>query len=213
VYKSTCHLFSAGGDPAKGDSLEPENRTVDELLAALQVTIPFGVETGRSLATSSADVPPTPDEALDLALNRKYFAQSGARLLTITKDQMEALRSAGAAGKDVEVLRSFTNEKDVTFSDHCRACQRWIHLASTEHEGECFCGQRYRVAFDLSPDDWSLRQDMRCMDCGVELTMSLAGAGLNPWHPINGHQVQCDGCALKRLASQAEEAAARARVR
>jgi hypothetical protein len=194
--------------------MEPENRTVDQLLVALQVTIPFGVETGRSPANSSADVPPSPDEDLDLALSRKYFAQSGARLLTITKDQMEALRSAGAAGKDVEVLRSFTNAEHVTFSDHCRACQRWIHLASTEHEGECFCGQRYRVAFDLAPADWSLRQDMRCMDCGVELTMSLDGAGLiNPWHPINGHQVQCDACALERLASQAEEAAARARLR
>jgi hypothetical protein len=198
---------------AKGDSLEPENRTVEQLLEALQVTVPFGVETGRSPAGSSAEVPPSPDEDLDLVLNRKYFAQSGARLLTITKEQMEALRSAGAAGKDVEVLRSFINAQHVTFSDHCRACQRWIHLASTEHEGECFCGQRYRVAFDLSPADWSLRRDMRCMDCGVERTMSGDGAGLNPWHPINGHQVQCDACALKRLASQTEEAAARARVR
>jgi DNA-directed RNA polymerase subunit RPC12/RpoP len=190
--------------------MEPEDRTVEQLLQALHVTIPFGIETGRVTAISSADLPHLireVSEGEDVSPSRKYFAQSGLRQLTITKSQMEALIIAGAPGKDVGVLRSFKNAEQVTFSNHCPACGRWIHLGSTEHEGQCFCGQSYRVVFDLSPDDWSLRQDLRCMDCGVELTMSLVESGLNPWHPINGHQVQCDACALKRLSSQAAESA------
>ena len=38
-----------------------------------------------------------------------------------------------------------------------------------------------------------------------QLTVPLEGARLNPWHPINGHQMQCDACARKRLAEQASE--------
>jgi len=157
--------------------MEPEDRTVEQLLQALHVTIPFGIETGKMTAGSSAALPhlinEDENEAEELSPSRKYFAQSGLRQLTITKSQMEALIIAGAPGKDVGVLRSFKNAEQVTFSNHCPACQRWIHLGSTEHEGQCFCGQSYRVVFDLSPDDWSLRQDVRCMDCGVELTTSL----------------------------------------
>jgi hypothetical protein len=191
--------------------MEPEDRTVEQLLQALHVSIPFGIETGKMTASSSAALPHLigagEHEAEELSPSRKYFAQSGLRQLTITKSQMEALIVAGAPGKDVGVLRSFKNAEHVTFSNHCPACRRWIHLGSTEHEGQCFCGQSYRVVFDLSPDDWSLRQDVRCMDCGAEVTMSLVGSGLNPWHPINGDQVQCDACALKRVSSQAEESA------
>jgi hypothetical protein len=204
--------------------MEPEDRTVEQLLQALHVTIPFGIETGRVTASSSAALPHLikegqqgeqgkegkndgADEVENVSSSRKYFAQSGLRQLTITKSQMDALIVAGAPGKDVEVLRSFQNAKQLTFSNHCPACQRWIHLGSTEHEGQCFCGQSYRVVFDLSPDDWSLLRDVRCMDCGVELTMSGVAAGPSPGHPINGHQAQCDACALKRLSSQAEESA------
>jgi hypothetical protein len=193
--------------------MEPEDRTVDQILRALQVAIPFGVETGRVPTSPSVDWLTPTHEAEGLAPHRKYFAQSGSRHLTITRDEMEALRSAGAPGTGVGVLRSFTNIEQDTFSTHCPSCQRWIHLGKTEHEGECFCGQKYRVVFDLSPDDGSLRRDIGCMDCGVELTMSLAGVGLNPWHAINGHQVQCDACALKRLESQAAEASERAKLR
>jgi hypothetical protein len=181
--------------------MESEHRTVDQLLQALDVTVAFGVETGR-----------VPFGAGDLAQDRRYFARSGTRQLTISRDQMEALRGAGSPGKDVGVLRSFQNAEHATFSNHCPGCQRWIHLGSTDHAGDCFCGQAYRVIFDLSPEDWSLCQEMRCMDCGLEMTKSLAGPGLNSWHPINGHQVQCDVCALKRLATQASEASARARL-
>jgi hypothetical protein len=184
--------------------MEPQDRTIVELLEELHVTIPFGVETGRlPAATGPALEDLLPGQAGDLTRSRKYFAQSGTAQLAITRDQMTALRRGGAPGDDIEVLRSFKNAENVTFSDHCPGCQRWIHLGGAEREGQCFCGQTYRVAFDLTPDDWSLRRDMRCMDCGAELTMSLEGAGLNPWHPINGHQVQCDACAQKRAAEQA----------
>jgi hypothetical protein len=175
-------------------------RTIDQLLQALQVTAAFGVETGRG-----------PAVVADVAANRKYFARSGTREQAITRDEMEVLRSAGAPGQNVRVMRSFQNAARTTFSNHCPGCKRWIHLGSTEHAGECFCGQTYRVVFDLSPEDWSLRHEMCCMDCGVEMTRSLAGAGLNPWHAINGDQVQCDACSLKRAAGQAAEASARER--
>lgn len=179
--------------------MSTETRTTDELLQALGVTAAFGVETGRE-----------PASLHDVAAHRKYFARSGARELTITKEQMDALRSAGAPGGDVGVLRSFQNAAHTTFSNHCPGCQRWIHLGDVERTGDCFCGQSYRVVFDLSPEDWSMRQDMRCMDCGVEMAMSVAGP--SPWHAINGHQGQCDVCALARAATQAEEASARSRL-
>ena len=179
--------------------MSAKTRTVEQLLQALQVAVTFGVETGRAPAVGA-----------DHAANRKYFARSGTRVQTITRDEMEVLRGAGAPGQDVGVLRSFQNAARTTFSNRCPGCQRWIHLGSTEHAGECFCGQTYRVVFDLSPEDWSLRQ-ICCMDCGVEMTTSLTGPALNPWHAINGDQVQCDACALKRVASQAAEASARER--
>ena len=172
----------------------PEDRTVVQLLAELQVDVPFGVETGRIAA-------------------QKYFAQSGTVHLRITKHQMEALRRKGAPGEDVEVMRSFKNTQNVTFSENCPGCRRWIHLGGVEHEGQCFCGQNYRVLFDMTPEDWSLRQEMRCMDCGVELTTSLAGSGLNPWHAINGHQMQCAACADKRLVDLASESPPRTGAR
>jgi len=175
--------------------MSDKTRTVEQLLQALQVTVTFGVETGREPAVGA-----------DHAANRKYFARSGARVQTITRDEMEVLRGAGAPSQDVGVLRSFQNAARTTFSNRCPGCQRWIHLGSTEHAGECFCGQAYRVVFDLSPEDWSLRQ--MCMDCGIEMTTSLADLALNPWHAINGDQVQCDACALKRVASQPAEASA-----
>ncbi len=55
----------------------------------------------------------------------------------------------------------------------------------------------YRVAFDRFPREWTLGQGMCCMDCGTEMGMSEAGSGLNPWHPINAHQEQCDSCFKK----------------
>jgi hypothetical protein len=183
--------------------MEPQDRTVAQLLEELHVAIPFGVETGRMPATTGPALKDlAPGQAGDVTRSRKYFAQSGTTQLAITRDQMTALRRGGAPGDDVEVIRSFKNAQNVTFSDQCPGCQRWIHLGGAEREGQCFCGQTYRVAFDLTPDDWSLRRDMRCMDCGAELTMSLEGAG-HPWHAINGHQVQCDACAQKRAEQQA----------
>jgi|SRR5450432_981816 len=183
----------------------PEDRTVVQLLAELQVDVPFGVETGRLAASTDANPQIPTEEPSALPRNQKYFAQSGAVQLRISRDQMEALRRIGAPGKDVEVMRSFKNAQNVTFSEHCPGCRRWIHLGGVAHEGQCFCGQNYRVVFDMTPEDWSLQQEMRCMDCGIELTMSLAGSGLNPWHAINRHQMQCAACAEKRLAEQAPE--------
>ena len=172
--------------------LGPEDRTVVQLLAELRVEVPFGVETGRVAATEPS--------ALS---DKKYFAQSGTVQLRITRQQMEALRRKGAPGGDVGVMRSFTNDRNVTFSERCPGCQRWIHLGRAQCEGQCFCGQNYRVVFDLTPENWSRPQEMRCMDCGVELTVPGAGSPVNAWHPINGNQMQCDACAQKRLADLA----------
>jgi hypothetical protein len=185
--------------------MRPEDRTVVQLLAELQVDVPFGVETGKIVAhpDPGLQVPAEPPSAP--ARNQNYFAQSGAVQLSITRDQMEALRRKGAPGKDVEVMRSFKNDQNVAFSVRCPGCRRWIHLGRAEHAGQCFCGQNYRVVFDMAPEDWSLRQEMRCMDCGVEGTMSLSESGLNPWHVINEHQMQCAACVQKRLADQATE--------
>jgi hypothetical protein len=185
--------------------MAPEDRTVVQLLAELQVDVPFGVETGRVAASTDANPQIPAQQTNALPRNQKYFAQSGTVLLRITRDQMEALRRKGAAGKDVEVMRSFRNPENIAFSARCPGCRRWIYLGGAEREGQCFCGQNYRVVFDMTPEDWSLRQEMRCMDCGVELTMSLAGSVLNPWQAINRHQMQCAACAEKRLADQASE--------
>jgi hypothetical protein len=102
---------------------------------------------------------------------------------------MEALRREGAPGGEVGVIRSFKNDQNVTFSEHCPGCQRWTHLGRAEREGQCFCGQNYRVVFDQTPENWSRPLEMRCMDCGVQLTVPLEGARMNPWNPINGHQI------------------------
>lgn len=183
----------------------PQDRTVVQLLAELQVDVPFGIETGRVAAGTDESSPTLLPEASAVLPDQKYFAQSGAMQLRITRHQMEALRRKGAPGSDVEVMRSFKNAQNVTFSQHCPGCQRWIHLGSAEREGQCFCGQNYRVVFDQTPENWSRPQEMRCMDCGVALRAPLAGSHLEPWHPINGHQMQCDACAQKRLAEQASE--------
>jgi RNA polymerase primary sigma factor len=182
----------------------PEDRTVVQLLAELQVDVPFGVETGR-ISASAEENPQNPTEKPNaVPRSQKYFAQSGTVQLRISRDQVEALRRIGAAGNDVEVMRSFRNAENITFSARCPGCRRWIYLGGAEREGQCFCGQDYRVVFDMTPEDWSLRREMRCMDCGVELTMSLGGSGLNRWHAINRHQMQCAVCADKRLAESDE---------
>jgi hypothetical protein len=183
----------------------PEDRTVVQLLAELQVDVPFGVETGRLAPGTDANpenlrAEPNPPHTLLLPGDQKYFAQSGTVQLRITRHQMEALRRKGAPGGDVGVMRSFKNDRNVTFSERCPGCRRWIHLGRAQSEGQCFCGQNYRVVFDQTPENWSRPQEMRCMDCGVE----------KPRHPINGHQMQCDPCAQKRLAEQASESPPRA---
>ena len=186
-------------------SMEPQDRTVVQLLAALQVDVPFGVETGRLAGGTEAIPRIRAAEPKALSGDQRYFAKSGTVQLRITRHQMEALRRNGAPGGEIGVIRSFKNDQNVTFSARCPGCQRWIHLGRAECEGQCFCGQTYRVVFDQTPENWSRPQEMRCMDCGVQLNVPPEGARLNPWHPINGHQMQCDACARKRLAEQAAE--------
>jgi hypothetical protein len=187
----------------------PEDRTVVQLLAELQVNVPFGVETGRIAASTDThrQIPAAKRNAPPE--NQKYFAHSGTVQLRISRHQMDALRRKGAPGDDVGVFRSFKNAQNVSFSERCPGCQRWIHLGLAEREGQCFCGQNYRVVFDLTPEKWSRPQEMRCMDCGIGLPVPLVGSPMKPWHPINGHQMQCDACAQKRLAEQASESPAR----
>ena len=188
----------------------PEDRTVVQLLAELQVDVPFGVETGRLATTADANPQILTAEPNTVSGDQKYFAQSGTVQLRITRHQMEALRRKGAPGPDVGVMRSFKNDRNVTFSERCPGCRRWIHLGRAESEGQCFCGQNYRVVFDQTPENWSRPREMRCMDCGAGSTAPLAESRVNPWHPINGHQMQCDVCAQKRLAERASESPPRA---
>lgn len=156
--------------------MEPQDRTVVQLLAALQVDVPFGVETGRLADGTDANPRILAAELKALSGDQKYFAQSGTVQLRISRHQMEALRRKGAPGGDVGVIRSFKNDRNITFSEHCPGCRRWIHLGPAECEGQCFCGQKYRVVFDQTPENWSRPQEMRCMDCGVQLTVPLAGS-------------------------------------
>jgi len=144
-------------------------RTIDQLLGELRVTSTFGIETERVTAAPSATPAVARKNAEDLARDPKYGANSGRVSMLITKDEMDALLEAGAPGPEIQVIRSFKNEElSTTFSDHCSNCQRWIHLGDSEREGQCYCGKVYRVVFDQTPQDWSMRQGMVCMDCGAE---------------------------------------------
>lgn len=179
--------------------MEPEERTVDQLLAELNVATTFGVETGRDRTPRvGANLKILTAEVEELARNPRYFARSGRVVMSVTPDQMDALRRAGAPGDDVQVIRSFKHDRlSTTFSDKCR-CGRWVHLGAADHEATCFCGKTYRVVFDRWPEDWTaMKREMVCMSCGEEMGMSLLGSGLNPWHSINEYQMHCDACSAK----------------
>src|SRR5207253_2520645 len=57
-----------------------------------------------------------------------------------------------------------------------------------------FCGQDYRVLFDLTPPDWNLPRGMRCVDCGTEHRMTEVEEGRSPWLPLNEWQMRCNQC-------------------
>ena len=92
--------------------MNPEDRTVVQLLKALQVDVPFGIETGRVSASTDTNPQILAAEPDALSRDQKYFAQSGTVQLRITRHQMEALRRKGAPGGDVEVMRSFKNDQE-----------------------------------------------------------------------------------------------------
>lgn len=75
--------------------MEPQDRTVVQLLAALQVDVPFGVETGRLAGGPEANPRILAAELEAPSGDQKYFAQSGTVQLRITRQQMEALRRKG----------------------------------------------------------------------------------------------------------------------
>ena len=77
--------------------MEPEDRTVDQILRALQVAIPFGVETGRVPTSPSADWLTPTHKADGLAPHRKYCADRES-----TSDD-HPRRNGGA--QEVRVLR------------------------------------------------------------------------------------------------------------
>ena len=180
--------------------MEPGERTLDQVLEVLRVTSPFGVETGRVSTQVSATLSVARESAAELARNPKYFAKSGSGSTLITHAQMDALRAAGAPGPNVPVIRSFKNDH-ITFSDRCPKCNRWIHLADAEHEGQCVCGKIYRVTFDMTPEDWTMRREMCCMDCGAAMMLSMGGGSHEPWREINEYQMQCHSCARGAAAN------------
>jgi hypothetical protein len=115
--------------------------------------------------------------------------------MIVMLDEYQTLQANGAADDTrIQVIRTF--ERDgITFSDRCRNCRRWIWCGQSESEGKCVCGSTFRITFDLAEQHrWQQDMSMACMDCGKPARPRLWEGARQPWHVINGHQVQCDPC-------------------
>jgi hypothetical protein len=174
----------------------PAEDGVAALLKQLS-SLPFGVIAGRLPAIgTSADAAVASAHARDLAINPKFFAESGAAKMIVTEDQVRTLVAAGAADSaTTQLIRSFHNEHGATFSARCRLCDGWLWCGEHEHEATCTCGQPYRVVFDLHRlHHWSMPQGRRCFDCGSALQLTPPQDGRNPWKFLNEWQVRCNAC-------------------
>jgi hypothetical protein len=170
------------------------------LLAELRVDGTFTVATGRLPAVGRAtNLATASEQAHRLATNPVYTAETGGMAITVTKQQSELLVANGAANGEIQMIRTFMpdNEPFATFgfSDHCKACRRWIWCGRAEREAICSCGQTYRVTFDLAPVfRWTQRNGQVCTHCGTEHTFTEPTEGRNPWRNENLWQPVCNRC-------------------
>lgn len=203
-----ARVASAASEPATDAFVTDAQDPVPALLSQLRAA-PFAVLVGRLPAIGlSSDYATAAAHARDLAENPKYSAESGSVTMLVTYDQLEALTKAGAArNEDVQMVRTFRNEHGTTFSKRCRHCRRWIWCGDVEREGECACGQKYRVVFDLAAAHrWSERIGRLCMDCGDKFGLTEAKHRRNPWTTVNEWQIRCQACDRKH-AEKVEVAA------
>lgn len=193
---------------AKNRLQAANNHTVAPLLERLHAE-PFQVVVGRVPAIGrSASLEAASAQAARLAASPMLYAESGSASMQVTPHEAHALIHCGAADANAtQIIRSFHNDKQITFSDHCDNCRRWIWCATDEREGTCFCGHPYRVVFDLAPvRHWTKPQNARCMDCGIERIPHPVERGISPWHPVNEGQSRCNPCHEKAAGSTAAPA-------
>jgi hypothetical protein len=183
--------------------------TAGNLLVQL-LAAPFGVVVGRVPAQAgSADLAVARAQVAELIQNPKFYAKNGNIQTLVARSELDALIAAGAAdGSVVQMLRSFRNEHGATFSERCRACNRWIWCGELEREATCVCGQIHRVTFDLADIfHWTMRQGAVCMDCGAAWALSPPAEKRNPWRFASEWQRQCHLCNQKEFGmSEGNEA-------
>lgn len=173
------------------------NRSVEQLLAELRVPSTFGVVTGRMPAVgASATLAVAIEQARQLAEHPAYYAASGSVDMIVTKTESDALLADGAATDEIQIIRSFKPDRHIGFSDQCEGCRRWIYCGDSEHADVCLCGRQYRVTFDLTSADWTMRQGVRCMTCGTAAGMTEVREGRNPWRIVNAYQEECNRCSV-----------------
>lgn len=194
-------------------SLSP---AVISVLDELSVSTTFSVLVGRDPTHAAGpDLVLVRRQAEEKAKNPTYYAASGSVTTTVTRDVHDLLISQGAADdRTVQMIRSY-RVTDVflrvfsgrSFSAQCESCDGWIWCGEQEHEGDCACGQHYRVSFDLRGEDaLQLRQEPCCIDCGRELAVPIP-SDANPWRPVNTWQLRCDAC-HKAMPNTPEQVAA-----
>lgn len=127
------------------------------------------------------------------AVVHDYAAERNLARVTV---KIGRVRHRGDPSK-VHVLHSFVwpTNPFLTFSEQCPSCKRWVHCLS-ETDGVCECGAEFTIRFDREDEDWTMKQDACCMDCGYKFGMSEPKEGRNPWHPKSMHQTQCNRCHL-----------------
>jgi hypothetical protein len=161
------------------------------LLGRLGATRTFPIRVGQGPALgASANLGAAEARARRAMGNGTFYAATGAIELRVEEADHDLLVASGAADdRHVQILRSFHNDKGVAFSEPCSACDRWLFCGHEEREGNCVCGQAFRVTFDLAAVyHWSSRAGRRCMDCGAERAQGRA---------INESQMRCDDCASR----------------
>jgi len=180
------------------------------LLGEMYAPGTFTVQTGRVPAVGRSTIlSAAQEQARRLAEHPQWYAETGRIQMTVTREDHELLVREGAANDTtIQMIRTFQDQ--VTFSERCCKCHRWI-WCDRERSGTCFCGSEYRVLFDLAPVlHGSMAHNARCMDCGVERIMHPVSSGISPWHLVNNGQSQCNLCHAKAPAVPAKLGPAKA---
>lgn len=169
------------------------DRPLAKLLEDLGVPSCFAVTVRRVVGGRSATLEIALAQARALAATPMFAAEAGATEMVISASEMRTLLAAGAANERTQIYRAFRDERQTTLSDRCRHCRRWVWLGTTERDGNCVCGQGFRVTFQTH-QDWNLSQGLRCMDCGVAFALADPSKRQSPWHRVNDSQVRCASC-------------------